>query len=102
MAVGEEHSEEERSPAPSISPRREPVKKARAQGSDVKERVVAGVSNVAQFLREVRVELAKVSWPSRRDTIASTSVVLVIVFLIAVFLGLMDLGLSKIIRLVLS
>ena len=102
LAVDEEHSEEERTPVPSTSPRREPVKKARAQRSDVKERVVAGVSNATQFLREVRVELAKVSWPSRRDTIASTSVVLVIVFLIAAFLGLVDLGLSKIIKLVLS
>jgi preprotein translocase subunit SecE len=102
LAVVEGQGEEGRPPAPSISPRKEPVKKARAQRSKVKERVVARVDDIAQFLREVRFELAKVTWPSRRDTIASTSVVLVIVFLIAAFLGLVDLGLSKLIKLVLS
>jgi len=48
------------------------------------------------------VELSKVTWPTRKDTIASTSVVLVIVILIAAFLGIVDLGLSKLMRLLLS
>ena len=60
------------------------------------------VETVKQFLREVRVELSKVTWPTRRDTIASTSVVLIIVILIAAFLGIVDLGLSKLMRLLLS
>lgn len=50
-----------------------------------------------QFLREVKTEVKKVSWPTRKDTINSTSVVLITVLLIALFLGLIDLGLSKII-----
>jgi len=57
---------------------------------------------VRQFLREVRVELSKVTWPTRKDTLASTSVVLVIVILIAAFLGLVDLGLSRLMRILLS
>jgi len=48
-------------------------------------------------LRDVRTEMKKVSWPTRKDTINSTSVVLITVFFIAIFLGLIDLGLSKII-----
>jgi preprotein translocase subunit SecE len=40
-----------------------------------------------QFFREVRVELKKVTWPSRKETIASTSVVLITVILVAFFLG---------------
>jgi preprotein translocase subunit SecE len=55
-----------------------------------------------QFLKEVKIELKKVVWPTRKDTIASTSVVLIIVMIIAVFLGLVDLGLSRIIRLILG
>ncbi|MBI5966986.1 MAG: preprotein translocase subunit SecE [Deltaproteobacteria bacterium] len=51
-----------------------------------------------QFFREVRVELKKVTWPSRKETIASTSVVLVTVILVAFFLGIVDLGLSRLIR----
>ena len=60
------------------------------------------VATVRQFLREVRVELSKVTWPTRKETLASTSVVLIIVFIIAAFLGIVDLGLSKLMRLLLS
>jgi len=51
-----------------------------------------------QFLREVKTELKKVTWPSRKDTVAGTGVVLVAVFIIALFLGIVDSGLSALIR----
>jgi preprotein translocase subunit SecE len=68
----------------------------------VKERTSGAFDKIGQFLREVRIELSKVTWPTRKDTIASTSVVLVIVILIAAFLGIVDLGLSKLMRILLS
>ena len=55
-----------------------------------------------QFLREVKVELKKVTWPSRKQTMGSTVVVLVIVTIISLFLGLVDVGLSGLIRSVLQ
>jgi len=55
--------------------------------------------NWIQFFREVRVELTKVTWPSKKQTIGSTAVVIVFVFVIAVFLGIVDIGLSSFIRL---
>jgi len=51
-----------------------------------------------QFLREVKTELKKVTWPSRKDTLAGTAVVLVAVFIIAIFLGIVDFGLSSLIK----
>jgi len=54
-----------------------------------------------QFFREVKVELTKVTWPSKKQTIGSTAVVIVFVFVIAIFLGLVDVGLSNLIRLIL-
>ena len=54
------------------------------------------------FFREVKIELMKVTWPSKKQTIGSTSVVLILVALIALFLGLVDLGLSRLVRLILS
>lgn len=51
-----------------------------------------------QFLREVKIELKKVTWPSRQQTVGSTLVVIVLVMIISVFLGLVDLGLSGVIR----
>lgn len=63
----------------------------------IKERL----QRLVQFLMEVKTELRKVTWPSRRDTLASTSVVLVIIILVTIYLGLIDLGLAKIIKYVL-
>ncbi len=54
-----------------------------------------------QFFREVRFELEKVAWPTRKQTIGSTAVVLVFVFILALFLGVVDMGLSSFIRLIL-
>lgn len=51
-----------------------------------------------QYLRDVVYELRKVIWPSRKETIGSTSVVLVIVLLCAVYLGLIDAILSRLVR----
>lgn len=47
------------------------------------------------FLREVRVEMKKVTWPQRKEIIGSTAVVIVASFLISFFLGFVDLILQK-------
>lgn len=54
-----------------------------------------------QFLREVKVELKKVTWPSRKQTIGSTVVVIILVMIISLFLGIVDFGLSSFIRVIL-
>ena len=59
-------------------------------------------TKTAQFLREVKVELKKVTWPSRKQTIGSTAVVIALVILISLFLGVVDFGISSLIRIVLQ
>lgn len=54
-----------------------------------------------QFFREVMVELGKVTWPSRKETIATTAVVIVFVIIISLFLGAVDISLSSLVRLIL-
>jgi preprotein translocase subunit SecE len=44
----------------------------------------------AQFVKQVRQEVAKVTWPSRRETMISTGMVVVMVFLSAIFFMLVD------------
>jgi preprotein translocase subunit SecE len=66
----------------------------------VKEKNI--VDKSIQFLREVKVELKKVTWPSKKQTMGSTVVVLVIVAIISLFLGIVDAGLSGLIRAVLQ
>jgi preprotein translocase subunit SecE len=53
------------------------------------------------FLQEVWAELKKVHWPSRKETYAATAVVLVVVIIVAVFLGTMDFALSNVIQAIL-
>ena len=60
------------------------------------------ISKTVQFLREVKMELKKVTWPSRKQTLGSTLVVLILVTIIAFFLGAVDIGLSSLVRVVLQ
>ena len=53
------------------------------------------LNKLKQFLREVKIEIKKVSWPSRQETIASTIIVMVTLFLLSIFIGLSDLVLSQ-------
>ena len=59
-------------------------------------------AKVRQFLIEAKAELKKVTWPSRKQTIASTAVVIVVVVILSVFLSLIDLGLTKVVKLILG
>ena len=69
--------------------------------------MTAGVQRVQEwwdltvrFLREVRVEMKKVTWPQRKEVIGSTAVVIIASFLIAFFLGSVDLMLQKMLGLI--
>jgi preprotein translocase subunit SecE len=70
------------------------VDKSTGEGSSIFR--VFGVA--AQFLREAKVELKKVKWPTRKELLASTAVVIVLVLVIAFYLGLVDFALIKIIK----
>ena len=59
------------------------------------------LAKTKNFLDEVKIELGKVTWPSRKETIATTWVVVVIIFLISIYLGACDVVLAKLMRLVL-
>jgi len=80
-----------------------PAKKQTAAASPVAIKHKDNIfGKAAQFLREVKVELKKVTWPSRKQTIGSTVVVIALVMIISIFLGAVDLGLSSLIRIVLQ
>jgi preprotein translocase subunit SecE len=54
-----------------------------------------------QFFREVAVEFRRVTWPSRADVTNSTVVVLALVVVVATFLWVVDIGLSRIVGVIL-
>lgn len=47
-------------------------------------------TNPLQFVQEVRSEVRKVTWPTRRETIVTTIMVFIMVFLAALFFLLVD------------
>ncbi len=90
--------------APVKAKTKAPAKKApaKAKKADRSPKLGGGPrvwwQKTVQFFREVKVELKKVTWPSRKETLTSTSVVVGLVLLASFFLGLVDLGLSRLIR----
>ncbi len=56
---------------------------------------------LVRFLREVRTEIRKVNWPSKKELVGSTIVVIVSVFILSFFLGVVDVTLQKLVTYVL-
>ncbi|MGC4378167.1 preprotein translocase subunit SecE [Fictibacillus sp. Mic-4] len=56
----------------------------------------------AKFLSDVGKEMKKVSWPTRHELFRYTAVTIGTVFFMAVFFWLVDLGISKLIELILG
>jgi len=72
--------------------------RAGALQSNVKDKIGAAKT----FLREVRTEFDRITWPTRKETVAMAVAVLVLTVFFTVFLGLVDMTLGKLVSLVLS
>jgi len=57
---------------------------------------------IVKFLLEVKAELGKVSWSTRHELIGSTSVVIVLTSIIAVFIFIVDTVLFRLLRMMLG
>ena len=58
--------------------------------------------SVGDFVRQVRQEVSKVTWPTRTETIQSTLMVVVMVAFAALFFFLVDIVLAELVQLALS
>lgn len=59
------------------------------------------LNKLKEFFREVKVEIRKVVFPTREELIGSTWVVIITVIMISLFLGVVDLSLTKLVGLAL-
>lgn len=64
--------------------------------------MAGAVKRTGQFLRDVVKELKRVSWPSRKELIRYTGVVVATVVFMAVFFAIVDLGISSLVRFILG
>ncbi len=62
------------------------------------QKQVGWVERTKQFLYEVKVEFKKITWPTKRETLATTSAVISFSLFIAAYLGLVDIILSKLVQ----
>jgi preprotein translocase subunit SecE len=51
-------------------------------------------TNAAEFVQQVRQEMARVTWPTRKETTVTTAMVFVMVFIAAAFFFIVDQVLS--------
>ena len=59
------------------------------------------LAKTKNFFEEVKIELGKVTWPTRKETVATTWVVVVIIVLISLYLGACDVVLAKLMKYIL-
>ncbi len=57
---------------------------------------------IQRFFQETISELRKVSWPTRKEAIRLTEIVIIVIFVMAIFLGGLDYIYSKIFGLILA
>ncbi len=62
--------------------------------------IINWYKNAINFIKDVRMELLNVTWPTRKDTALSTVIVLIAVFITALFLWLVDMIILWIVSLV--
>lgn len=55
-------------------------------------------NRLSSYVLESKDELKKVAWPSRRDTVRNTIIVVVFSLVVAAFLGLADYGLNFVLQ----
>jgi preprotein translocase subunit SecE len=54
--------------------------------------------NIGEFIQQVRQETSRVTWPSRRETVVTTSMVFLMVFIAAAFFFVVDQVMSYAVR----
>ncbi|MFV0349688.1 MAG: preprotein translocase subunit SecE [Halodesulfovibrio sp.] len=72
------------------------------KANDSQSGVESKISQLKEYFEESQVEIKKVVWPSRKETITTGVAVLVLVVIMSLFLGVVDLGLTKLVEYILS
>jgi preprotein translocase subunit SecE len=60
------------------------------------------MGRIRRFFKEVKAEMQKVTWPSKDEIIGSTIVVITITLLLTLYVGVIDLGCTKLVQLLLA
>ena len=59
-------------------------------------------NKVVGFFNDIKLEMSKVSWPTKDELIGSTIIVIVSLAILSLFIGICDLVLSKIVNVIMT
>ena len=62
----------------------------------------SAIERFRDYLTESKAEIRKVTWPTKQETKVTSLAVVVLVIVMAIFLGLVDLGFTKLVAFILS
>ncbi|MFA5063252.1 MAG: preprotein translocase subunit SecE [Candidatus Omnitrophota bacterium] len=68
-------------------------------GQGAKKGTMNLIARPVNFIKEVKAELGKVAWSTREELLASTLVVIVVTLILGIFIGVLDIFLSKLLSL---
>lgn len=57
---------------------------------------------IIEYFSQVKLELSQVIWPKRKEVVKLTTIVIVIVFIVGIFIGSVDYLLTKLLEIVLT
>ena len=59
-------------------------------------------NKVAGFFNDIKLEMLKVSWPTKDELMGSTIIVIISLAILSLFIGICDLALSKIVNVIMT
>lgn len=59
-------------------------------------------NKVSAYFKDIKIEMTKVSWPTKEELMGSTMVVLVSLAILSAFIGVCDVFLSKLVNIIMS
>ena len=60
------------------------------------------MAKIGNFFKDIKLEMGKVSWPTKDELIGSTVVVIVSLALLSIFIGICDAGLSAAVNVIMA
>ncbi len=75
---------------------------SKPQEKSAKRGIAEKATQLREFFEESKVEIKKVTWPTRKETITTSIAVVVLTIIVSLYLGIVDFALSRVVEFILS
>ncbi len=77
------------------------ARKKKKESVEPQGKLQAKYHDTREYLEEVKGELKKVTWPTRKETLSTALAVVALVIIVAIYLGIADFVFSRLVGLIL-